>query len=331
MISIRKNMSDLDRCHQSRDLLLECYTTALRNTAHYAVELESEITEPYRQYLTALAAEVGSGDDGILKESRATLRGLLREYRDKAAQYLSGLRDELAGTARALQEIMESLNQSDGDHEARLRAALDRLRAASKSPEAGVLRAVMESAATTIEQSVVEIRKQHQVTVSQFLVEIRMLHKRIDSLESAAVIDSLTKLFHRAEMENRIRSLAPGPFSLLLVRASGLKIAAATFDDAVAAELTGAFTKRLRNSLPPNAVIGRWGPEEFIAVLHTSSQEAMNCGKFIAEHLGGSYACLKGGKTVRPSLQLRVGIVESNEDEADRVLERVNEFLTMPV
>ena len=37
----------------------------------------------------------------------------------------------------------------------------------------------------------------------------------------------------------------------------------------------------------------------------------MASGKWITEHLSGAYACMKSGKTVRPTLQLTVGIVDT--------------------
>ncbi|HWC97167.1 MAG TPA: hypothetical protein VG456_10465, partial [Candidatus Sulfopaludibacter sp.] len=169
MISIRKNVNELDRCHEVRDLALDCYVNAIRNAAQYAVELDSQITTPHRQYLNNLAVEVATGDPHVLTESRATVRGLLRDYRDKGAEFLSKLRDELSGTVRALQEIMESMTQGDGDHEMQLRAGLATLRTVSRSAPDPTLREAISSAAAGIEQSIEQIRKHHQVTVSQFL------------------------------------------------------------------------------------------------------------------------------------------------------------------
>ncbi|HWC95533.1 MAG TPA: GGDEF domain-containing protein, partial [Candidatus Sulfopaludibacter sp.] len=151
--------------------------------------------------------------------------------------------------------------------------------------------------------------------------------KRIDSLEAAATIDDLTKLFNRGEMEERIRSSTSGAYSLLLIRAGGLRVAALSYTAGVAAELAAAFTKRLKNSLPQNVVIGRWGEEDFVVLFHAPKADAINSGKFVGEHLAGSYACIQDGKTVRPALQLRIGVVDSNGDKVDRVLDRVNEFL----
>jgi GGDEF domain-containing protein len=310
-------------------MLLECYLSAIRNVAHYTIELDDELTAPHRKYLAALAGEVASAQPEALAESRATLRGLLRDYRDKAAQYLATLRDELTGTARALQEMLNALAQTDGDHEVRLRTALGRLREISKSPDGSALRTVLLAAADSIEQSIEQIRQQHHFTVSQFLVEIGMLHKRIDLLQTAASLDDLTKLFKRSEIEKQIRSLSGQKLCLMLVTASGIRQAERQYNREVSAELAAAFSKRWRNSLPPNAIIGRWSEEGFIAMLMLEKPEAMASAKRVAEHLSGDYVCLQRGKAVHPSLHVSVAVVDNQPgDPPERTLKRIGEFFT---
>ncbi len=329
MISIQSSLNELDRAVQLREGLLDCYLNAIKNCASYAIEFDDEITSEHRKHLRSLADEVSFGEASFVLESRASLRNLLRDYRDKGAQYLHGLRDELSGTARALEEILDSLSESDGDHESRLRATVQKLRDTAGSPEAGAIGQLLRNSATDIEQSVEQMRKQHQVTISQFQIEIRMLHKRIDSLEANAAVDELTRFSNRADMENRIKAATPGEFCLLLVSARGLRRAEVQFGPPIAEELAGAFSKRLRNSLPPNAAIARWGNEEFVAMVNAGKSEAIASAKWITEHLSGVYACLHCGKTVRPALQLNVGVVDTVAGEThDAILDRIGIFLT---
>ncbi len=187
----------------------------------------------------------------------------------------------------------------------------------------------MNAAANSIEQSVEQLRKQHQLTVSQFMVEIRMLHKRIDSLEAAAATDEFTRFDSHDETIERIRSTPAGSYSLLLIGARGLRRSEVQFGKDVGDELAAAFAKRLRNSLPANASFGRWGAEEFVVTLTMKKSEAMATGKWISENLAGNYACLKGGKAVRPMLQLTVGVVDTvTSEKPERILERIGAFLT---
>jgi GGDEF domain-containing protein len=326
MISIRSEVDELERSHQMRRRAMGCYVAAIRNSADYAIDLENDLTEPHRKHLRALAEEVDAGGPEAVEESQATLRNLLRDYRDKGSHYLGTLREELAGATRALEEIMESLARADGESEVSLREPLDRLREASAITEIQVLRALALSSADAIESSVEEMRNQHKLAISQFQTEIRVLHRRIDSLERVASIDALTELLRRAEIERRIEQGMP-ECCILMIKTGGFHLAASQFHPDVAAELTGAFTKRLRNSLPPDAEIGRWGEDSFVAIMHAAKPDAVKAAKWIAEHLSGSYSCLLDGKTVRPSLQVSVAVMETGADAPRQILNRVEDFL----
>ena len=63
-------------------------------------------------------------------------------------------------------------------------------------------------------------------------------------------------------------------------------------------------------------------------MLLMNKSEATASGKWITEHLSGSYACLSGGKSVRPALQLAVGVVDTvSNEKPDRILQRIGAFL----
>lgn len=328
MISIKESLADLERCDALRRLTLECYLAGIRNVAYYAIELDDATTGPHRAHLDALAADAASGEQSALVDSQATLRGLLRTYRDHASHYLNELREELANSTRALEEIMETMSQGEGDHQAALRRSLGRLREIAALPEARPVSAAVVSVTEAVEDEVEQIRLQSQLLAAQFQVEIQMLHRRIDGLEAAAMVDSMSTLLSRAEMEKRIGGAGDAWFSLLLIRIQGLHLAERQWGKAVAAELAGAFGKRLRSGLPPEAVIGRWGYEEFIAKVTLKKAETRAAAKWLTENLSGRYACLNDGKTVRPVLQVSTAVLDGEEaDSPAEMLLRVAEFL----
>jgi GGDEF domain-containing protein len=321
MISIQNSVTELEKAECARDLALECYLGAVQGAAQYAVELEEKLTGSYRKHLAAAAAEIAGGTEAVLRASRGTVQALFRDYHDRAARYLNGLREELSGTARALEDILVSLCESDGDYENRLREAAGRLRSASGTPEGAPLRAVLLAASESIEHSLEEMRKSHQLTTAQFQVEIRGLHKRIDDLESAAAIDKLTRLFTGREVEARVGAPPPAGFRLLAIRVNGLR------PPAVAAEVAGTLVKRLHSALPDETPVGRWNADGFVAFLDTNRPEAIARGRRLAEQLSGAYACLQDGKTVHTVIQLGVAVVDTSGEPGARVLSRVKEFL----
>jgi len=327
MISIQSSLTELEKRHKLLVLLLECYTAAIRNVSHYALELDEEAARQFRQHLDALARGLSVDSPEAIADSRATLRGLLRENRDRNSAFVAGLRDELASTARALEEILDSLHQSDDEHEGKLRSGIAKLRSVAGSDTSGGLGAAVSAAADSIERCVEQMRKQHQLTVSQFLAEIRVLHRRIDALETAASLDEMARLSSRTELMEWIRLSTPGEYCLLLVGARGLLRAEVQFGKDVGVQLSAAFAKRLRNSLPPTARAVRWSAEEFIALAGIKKAEALTLGKWIGENLSGTYACLQGGNGVRPCIQTTVGVVDTTAKEStERILQRVELF-----
>jgi hypothetical protein len=117
---------------------------------------------------------------------------------------LNILREDLNSAALALAEILDSLGDTDGGQGDALRKALRTLRQ-PPGEDCDSIRDTVFAAAKTVENCLAAVRKRHQLSVSQLMIEIRMLHKRIDALESGASLDMLTHLLSRTGMEQRIR------------------------------------------------------------------------------------------------------------------------------
>jgi GGDEF domain-containing protein len=324
MIDSSSALTEPELSGDSSCLALDCYISAIRNVGHYAADLEPELTGPFRTYLEELAHGVAGGTRE-LEESRATLRALLRDYRDKTSQYLNILRGDLNAAALALAEILDSLGDTDGEQGDHLREALRTLRE-PPGDDCDSIRDTVSLAAKTVENCLAAVRKRHQLSVSQLMIEIRMLHKRIDALESAASVDMLTHLFPRQELEERIRG-GQAPCRLLLVRVGGILTAASQFGCAVAEELTGALIRRLRNALPTATIIARWSGHGFAAMLDLNAPEAEQLAVRIAGTLSGQYACIKDGKAVHPPVQPEVRLLESAAGGAEEALRQAEEFL----
>jgi GGDEF domain-containing protein len=300
MISIQQNLSELERAHQLRTIALECYIDAIKNVAHYAVDLDATLTVPHRKYLSDLATELADVSPAVLSESRATVRGLLRDYRDRAAQYLGGLRSQLTSTAQALREIVEGLSQCDTEHTDKLRGALVKLRDVAGSPAGSEVRTALRAVADNIEQSLEQMRKQHQFTVAQMQGELRLMHNRIDSLEAAASTDEATKFSNRRFLAEYLGAAPAEGTCYLVLKMRGLGEARAKFGAAIADDVVSTFGRRLRNTIPKDSVVGRWSEQDFLAIVPAGVKAADGILiKRFAEHLSMPYACMIGGKVVR--------------------------------
>jgi GGDEF domain-containing protein len=331
MVSIQEAMTELEKTHQLQSALRGCYGSTIEEMARYAVEIDREITGAYRQHLAAIRAEL-SGDLDVEKlvASRSLLRNELRDYRDRASAFLNALRHELAEKAAALEAIVNAMAAADGDYEERLRTGLGKLRKLAGSPAADAIREVLTEACDQIEASIQEARKQNQLTVGQFMVEIKTLHKRIESLETASRKDEVTGLVSRVEMEARIASeVEQGQgFALILLKIRNLPMVQRQFGPKIRGEVLVAVAKRMPGGLPPQAVTARWSEDQFIVLLTLNKGEAIGLAKRLTQTLSGTYVCMENGKPQRPVLVINSAVVESPPGGTyDVLMDKVSQYL----
>ena len=96
MVSIRDSMTELEKVHALQTAALDNYMAVLRDTEQYAVEINEEITPAFRRHLAAVVVELTAKSDiDDLAATRSVVRNELRDYRDRAAIILNGLRHDL--------------------------------------------------------------------------------------------------------------------------------------------------------------------------------------------------------------------------------------------
>lgn len=329
MVSISQSLTELDAAYRMRMAALECYRSAVQSAGQYAVDFETSLTEAHRKDLESLAVEIaGSQNDDTLARTVAHLRASLRDYRDRASAFLANLRRELAEKATSLEQIFQSLADGDGEHELRIGRTIRALRDLASRPEAAKVRGPLGDAAAALDESLEEMKRQHQLTVAQFLVEVRILHQRIQELETSPNPDGAAAMPSRKELESRIEGAiaAREPFSLLMLRTRNLAGVLRQFPDVDGALLT-AFAKRLQNCLKPDDVVARWSDDRFVVLQPGGKQDAVGAVRRIAEHVGGVYVIRLGERLVRPALQLTVGTVEGRSSESrGQLVARVESF-----
>ena len=330
MISITTSVSELQKCYTTLDATVEGYRNLVGDLAAHCVVTGAGETESMRHDLSLIARAVSTAPVHGLQDYGPQLREWLAGYGGTVTAYVADLEHRQAAAARAFDELEASLAQADDDHDGRIRSTVDNLRTISRTPAARAIRDVLRNAAESVEQSVEQIRKEHQLTIAQFHTEIRALQRRLDPGEAETGKDHLTRLFTREEIQEKIRSSSAGAFSVVLLRVRGVRLAAAHYGSEVAAQVAAAVGVRLRNLLPVGTAIARWSEEEFVGVMQAGGGGGPAytfCGS-LAEQLGGAYGCLRNGKTVRPSVEIAVCSVEAGaRDAPEYVLERVETAL----
>ena len=331
MVSIRESLDELEAAYRVRMAALECYRGAVQSAGQYAVDFETSVAEKHRRDLEALAGEIAGNLAGqSLPATLSRFRGLLRDYRDRGAAFLANLQRELTEKATSLEQIFHAMAEGDGEHEFRLRQTIRNLRDLAARPEAKIVSGPLSQAASALDESLEEMKKHHQMTVAQFLVEIRMLHSRIRELETPSGNGASDGLGTREDLEMQLdQAIAVGtPFFLIMLRMRNLGGVQRQFPG-IENDLLTAFSKRVRNCVNHESFMARWNDNSFAVLEFGSKAESLGAVRRIAEHAGGVYAIQTAGRLVRPILQISAGAVEAQSGGTRAQLSaRVEQFLT---
>ena len=90
--------------------------------AQYAVDVDPSITEKHRECLRVLRVQVmGAQTPEALLEPQSVLQSEIRDYHDKCAIHLTGLRQGFTAALVSLQDVMSSFCSSGKDQEKHLK------------------------------------------------------------------------------------------------------------------------------------------------------------------------------------------------------------------
>lgn len=110
----------------------------------------------------------------------------------------------------------------------------------------------------------------------------------MDELRSAARVDPLTGLYNRRHLADELRAVASAstrqrqPFAVVMIDLDHFKAINDSYGHETGDEVLRATAQRLVGSARKEDIVGRWGGDEFLAVLPASE---LNAGRTASERL----------------------------------------------
>jgi GGDEF domain-containing protein len=274
LISIRKSVSELEKCSQMQAATVSGYAMAICAVGEYAVQLDPVQNQAqfrqFRQNLSALQkAVVAASEPEDFQAIQASLRSELRDYRDKAQECLVRMRAEMQDAADAMQALTEGVATSVTDHKQQLEDNLQTLRAAAESEDLAQVRTAIRTAIAGIEQCCEQVLRANQVMIAQFNDEIRSLHREMDNERKLLYTDRASGAWNRKKIETRIEDLLDRgeAFCVVIARMNSLK----RLGKGVLKELV----KRANGILGRDAMFGRWKEDEFAVIVEANTATAI--------------------------------------------------------
>jgi GGDEF domain-containing protein len=317
MISLRKAATELERLEELQQTLAKCYGLAIKSSAEYAVELDPRSTEYFRQRIHLLDAQCSQATaPEHYSAVQASLREELRNYRDQAREQMGRMRKDLQNAASAMRVFADTVSTSGDDCELHLRQEVERLDQLAASDDIERIRCGIESATGAILHSYSELRRSHQLVVTQLQDEIRTLHQAMSNERSRMDRDHISGAWTRQKLNERIEHLLGQnePFCVLLVSARNLRRLERQYTPAHITDALRALVQQFDGILGGEAMIGRWSEDVFSAILEVDPSGAMALSTEINRKLSMSYPVWTSGVAQMLTIETSTGIVDRRRD-----------------
>ena len=153
------------------------------------------------------------------------------------------------------------------------------------------------------------MHQESEQTIAKLRGEMSAVQERLDEVEKLAETEPLTGLLNRRGLERRVAALiaARREFSILLLDLNRFKGINDRHGHLCGDEVLALFGARLAAEVRPGDPVGRWGGDEFLAVLCLPYQEAVTRSGQISKKVCGRYI-LPGHNGLKLEVSATVGL-----------------------
>jgi GGDEF domain-containing protein len=313
LLSIIKTANEIEKLAGLNQAALGSYDEILRAAAEYPVEIDSSEAQTYRRHvqgLRKLLENTLAAED--FKTIHASFRGEIREYRDKANEWISSMRRELGAAAEAMQTLSIRVAENGDGHESRLKNDLDRLKTVIQTEDLGRIKLTIRQVAASIAKSYEQMRDANNLLITQLRDEIQSLHREMDNSRRTLFVDRASGAWNRSKIEGRVDELLERGegFAAIVVWVSNMKRLEASCSGVLINGALKAMIQRVIAVVGADATIGRWADDLFLMLLDVDSAAAMAISNELGHKLSSRYAVQQDGISHQVNIHVATAVVD---------------------
>jgi hypothetical protein len=330
MISIQNEIQTAEDLQALLLAVSESYRAAIEDSSQYAIDLDSSITPGHREALRRIAGKISVeaiGSGSALPSLRSSVRNVLRDYKEKAEQYLADLRGKLEEHASALQSVLSALTADSEDQEKKLRREMKRLGDITAVTSLVEMRVQVLELKKSLEACVDELERRNRLTVAELTSEIQALQRQVDQLKAPeSETGGAMGVRERVEAE----TAAGNSFLLLFVRIRNLEFIRSRFGPELTARVVRCAIKRLNNLPVRNMTVGCWQEGVLCAVVGEPDRPGIALARDANNRLSGNYVFTESERVIEIPAQIVTASLERpGEETPERTAARITDVLTL--
>lgn len=301
-----------------------------------ASELLSVVLESYRSLLLAMAKSgvracppVGSDLEknlinlnnrlseeitpALIKKTETQAEGELEQWAGRNAEYFKAKANEVKELLVVLAKTAESIVDRDQRYASQFTQLSGRLQTIADLEDLPQVRTFLLQGASELQSCVDRMTQDSQQSVAQLQTEVSTYETKLKVVEQLAMQDALTGLANRRNVEERIewRIAHKQTFSIVMMDLNGFKQVNDAHGHAAGDSLLKQFAEELRSNSRTPDIVGRWGGDEFIAVLDCDFHGAKSKIERLRKWVLGDYTIQLGnGSNLKVPVDAAIGMAQ---------------------
>ena len=327
MISLRKSMESL-----LEDMLqstLECYRAALAAMGDAGVKACPQAGDDLRQSLLQLNQHL-TAEAGAVAHTEKRVEEELRAWGDRAARFYDEKSDELKQVLMIVAQATRQMGDRDQRYAKQYLELTDRLQATARLNDLTLMRKSLGASLEDLEVCVANMTRDGQDSVAGLRAQLSSYETRLVEVERVASEDALTGLANRRRMERQMEQrVSEGrPFSVIYVDLNGFKKINDGLGHVAGDDLLKQFASELRNAFRAKDLVGRWGGDEFLALVDGDAVEARARSEAIEKWVNGDYTLATSAEPRKVKVSAATGFASWRQGETVvQLLRRADEAM----
>ncbi len=326
MISLRKHIETW------RDPLAEsavsAYRTALltmgacgeRAVPGIGRAMNEQLAGLHQNLAKPVTPELLAGTSDSVAKELSVWADLAFAHHEDSVREIRGIIQVVARTGDSVALRDEKYGKQLGDLSNRLGelAALDDLPV--------IRRSILENT-RELKACVEKMAEESRESVRGLMGELAEYRTRLEESEKQSATDTLTQLANRRAFEARLEEKieATSAFCLLMADLNDFKSVNDKYGHMAGDDLLRQFADELRHQFRPTDLVGRWGGDEFAAIIGSAQAEGDVCVDRIRKWVLGDYKIKCGDQELKIPVDAAIGMVQWNgRESAAELMERAD-------
>jgi len=297
---------------------LHAYRAALSAMGNSGVQACPPLGTKLQQGLWSLQSRlVEEAIPGRVGETEARVEAELEQWGAQSAEYYRRKTEEFKEIMMIMARTAEAVGDRDLRYSKQFTEFTTRLQTLANMDDLSRIRDSLVSTASELQAGVNQMTQDGEQAVASMRGQLRQYQAKLEEAERLASIDSLTDLVNRRRLEEVLEARVSRhqQFSVLIFDLNGFKQVNDTYGHQAGDDVLKQFAAELRGAFRAMDDIGRWGGDEFIAVVDCGLPDARQHVERVRKWVFGDYTIAGDGPPRKLPVSASIGVAAWQEGE----------------